>query len=447
MIQAKPIAASEQALRPSLLKSFVLENLVSPLGLILLSYGVFLVAWLFPPNLYTYYVGEPDRMYLDLHTFLFMTGMEIVFILGLFLGGRLQRAPLGTTERYTLPHPSVLLILLPVAVGGALVLLHLLLTVDHVPSLLEFLLSRQGDQIKDSLRFNSPALFFLSIVTVMQMGILWWAHWRYLNMRSLRRSEKLLFHFGYWPFYALSVVSSILRVERKTLMPLLAGTICLAIMGDILKISKIRQVFIRAVSSVLLCVLLFMLVGFFRGRGEVGRGSREAVGAFMGYSIAGYNRLAAVLAGDLRFPYAGRGEFESSFFSDYLRPYKQYFGSPTFNMENRSEYPCILAAGLNSSFNLVSAPGYIYMDIGNWVYLFYFLVAFFCASTWRAIHRGTVFGAVMYPFVAFALVDWFGVNMLFTDSFFFLCFAAAVLAVYERMFPLSFSRAVEAPAA
>lgn len=60
----------------------VLNNIVSPYGLALFSYAVFLFACLIPPAIYTYYMREPDLMFIDPATILFYT-----LCVAAFLGG------------------------------------------------------------------------------------------------------------------------------------------------------------------------------------------------------------------------------------------------------------------------------------------------------------------------------------------------------------------------
>jgi hypothetical protein len=64
------------------LKSIVIQNIVSPSGLAIISYCIFLFAWVFPSGMYTEYIHEPDLMFLDPLVFAFYTSCVAAFLLG-----------------------------------------------------------------------------------------------------------------------------------------------------------------------------------------------------------------------------------------------------------------------------------------------------------------------------------------------------------------------------
>ena len=64
------------------LKRIVVQNIVSPSGLAIISYWIFLFAWLFPSGLYTEYIHEPDLMFLDPLVLAFYTSCVAAFLLG-----------------------------------------------------------------------------------------------------------------------------------------------------------------------------------------------------------------------------------------------------------------------------------------------------------------------------------------------------------------------------
>jgi hypothetical protein len=54
----------------------LLDNVVSPCGLALISYAFFLFACLIPPSVHSHYMMEPDLMFLDPATILFCTPLD-----------------------------------------------------------------------------------------------------------------------------------------------------------------------------------------------------------------------------------------------------------------------------------------------------------------------------------------------------------------------------------
>lgn len=66
-------------------RDLVIRNIVSPYGLTAASVLLFLVAWTFPPSLYSHYVREPDIMFLDPASLLFFLLCVLGFLSGLML--------------------------------------------------------------------------------------------------------------------------------------------------------------------------------------------------------------------------------------------------------------------------------------------------------------------------------------------------------------------------
>src|SRR5258708_32835749 len=66
-------------------RDLVIRNIVSPYGLAMISYAFFLFACLIPPSIYSYYMMEPDLMFLDPATILFYTLCVASFVAGVCL--------------------------------------------------------------------------------------------------------------------------------------------------------------------------------------------------------------------------------------------------------------------------------------------------------------------------------------------------------------------------
>ena len=69
-------------MRPSL-KRNIIRNLASPYALAMFSFCVFLFAWVFPPDVYTDFIHEPNLMFLNLPTLGFYASCVAAFMLGL----------------------------------------------------------------------------------------------------------------------------------------------------------------------------------------------------------------------------------------------------------------------------------------------------------------------------------------------------------------------------
>src|ERR1700733_5771358 len=130
------------------LRRLTIRNLVSPYGLALFSYAVFLFAWTFPPSVYTSYINEPDLMFLDPLTFVFYTSCVAAFLLGVwayrYFGMSTKEAPLaGISTRMPLVYLAIPLLLATACCSIYLILLGAKL------NLIGLLASQQGGAIKE----------------------------------------------------------------------------------------------------------------------------------------------------------------------------------------------------------------------------------------------------------------------------------------------------------
>jgi hypothetical protein len=93
-------------------RSRLLNNLVSPYGLAMISYAFFLFSCLIPPSIYSSFVAEPDKMFLDPTTILFYTLCVMGFVAGVWLLSWLL-PPASLSDRKETVTPSSALYLLP----------------------------------------------------------------------------------------------------------------------------------------------------------------------------------------------------------------------------------------------------------------------------------------------------------------------------------------------
>ena len=70
------------------MRRFVLPYLLSPYGLAVVPSCVFLIAWTFPPDVYSHYIREPDLMYLNPLVLVFFIACVAAFLLGVRVIGQ-----------------------------------------------------------------------------------------------------------------------------------------------------------------------------------------------------------------------------------------------------------------------------------------------------------------------------------------------------------------------
>src|SRR5258707_427502 len=230
-------------------RDLVIRNNASPYGMTAAALLLFLVAFVFPPALYSSYIQEPDLMFLDPASLVFFLMCTLGFLLGLIL-------------------------------------------VDFIFPVHGFRYERWKTRV-------SPVWFIL------------------LLLRRL--------------------------IDGK-LRPL--------------SVLKFGAFFAAAIGA------LFVSFSMLRGSA----GPDALVGDILGYTIAAYNRLAAVLDGRLRYPFSGKGLYLSGFVAfnntfNKIFHVNQLFSWPDFDTVWRSEFSAVSSAGLNARLIWSGTFGYAFSDL------------------------------------------------------------------------------------
>lgn len=410
----------------------VIARLLSPCGLALISSAIFLFAWIFPPKIYSYYIQEPDLLFFDLRTLLFFALCVTFFLLGAGLVNRWfpYRSAIQQGAKIRVIPPAFF-ILFPLITAIGFCVASCVLILKEYPLIISALLTQNGSVIKDSdLVMTLP----FGRASTLLLGILWWAHWRYPQLKMGRTSQsfvKVFLFLGYVSVFAIAI----LKLSRNDLMLIFAGTIVLL---GILRDSKSCITTQRLVVYALVVgggiVALFLLFSFVRGVSPDG-----FIRDVMGYTIASYNRLSAVVHDRLRYEYAGHGVYLFSFAAfnnklNYLIPISEMLQWPSFYDWWQSEFASVWNARLNGNFIWAGTFGYIFADIGWFAPLMVFVYGVATGWAWRAIKKGKTYGLVMYPWFAFCVLFWFGTNNIVESKVVIFILLAFILAVYERIF-------------
>jgi len=159
----------------------------------------------------------------------------------------------------------------------------------------------------------------------------------------------------------------------------------------------------------------------------------------MGYTVASFNRMAAVLSGLIPAAFPGKQlhlvyyllesvRFESIFH------FREAFSWPNSYVLWQLEFPQVYSHGLNGSFIWLGFFGYIYTDIGWFTPVYIFLTGFLSGLMWLRFRQGRVIGLILYPWFAFCIIFWVGWAIIFSESLFYFLEVAFVLWLYENFF-------------
>ena len=256
----------------------------------MLAFLLFLLAWIFPPDIYSEYMQERDLMFLDPRAMLFF----ILCIGGFWFGQWLLEvfSPSARVGQSMTPKSisRTVFLALPLVVALAVNAMVLGLTLSRHPLLLAFLISSQGNALKE----EAASAGGLMLATTVLTGLYWWALWRKAELVVEGWRRNLVSALVFLTF--LSVFANcVVTVDRTELIPLVVGT-CL--ISWILRIKEgTPRTYSGAVQqcySQLASVLgLFILFSVLRGVDD----SHYAIAELIAYTIASYNRLSALLSG------------------------------------------------------------------------------------------------------------------------------------------------------
>jgi hypothetical protein len=372
-------------------------------------------------------MDEPDLMFLNIQTALFYAMCVGAFLLGLYLVGvYVPAVPLVDRQLERGVAPAAF-ILTPVFVALLLNILSLI-PVLREGILLPLLLSGEGSKAKES--WDADGTLVLSATCL--VGIVWWAIWRsqQLQIRSISRRVTRAVLYVAILFVALSAS---LMLNRIVLFSTVIGTVIITLTRRSLTGTVAGKAVLR--TGLLLCVLiigLFALYSALRGNDT----PKTIASDLAGYSIASYNRLAALLSGTLRFPYGGEGVYLCHFVAfnnlfNRIIPVREMLRWPSFYDVFKSEFWGVWRANLNGNSIWPGAFGYIYSDLGWLSPGFLFFYGLLYGLVWRSVRCGRAFGIVLYPWFAFCILFWFGTNELLSTMCAVLVIDSFALSVYE----------------
>jgi oligosaccharide repeat unit polymerase len=324
--------------------------------------------------------------------------------------------------------------LVPLLIGILATVLTLFTLIAYHPEIIVLLLAQQGEEVKESAMFDIATSVYLAPLIL--TAIVWWAYWR-LPEFALRGWRSGIVKLALVVAVLSEMATATLIMSRGILMMTLCGlTILLVIRRSAQNKMSWRFILATGLGFVICAALLFVLFSFIRGTDN----SEDQVRNLVGYTVAPYNRLAAVVNGNMRYPFAGRGLYLSSFvafnhtFNRFV-PVSGWMNWPDQLEVWGSEFGAVNRAGLDGSLILSGSFGYIFSDLGWWFSLpFVFCYGLLYGVVWNWIRRGNTLGVVLYPVFSFCALLWIGTNSLLDSPQVLVLVAGIGLAGYEFMF-------------
>lgn len=402
-----------------------LLGIVSPYGLAIFSYAVFLFSCLIPPSIYSSYMNEPDLMFLDARTVLVYTLGVLSFILGVWLVSWLFPSTFTNTKLRTRVSPFLFLLVPLISATGVLIFATAYL-IKQYPAMVLYLLTQQGGAVKDAMIYDSTGHYGLAPHAL--TAITWWSFWRYPQI-GVRGWRKRLLVFFIVLASLVIIFSSVLTVNRSVAMIFICG-LTILFFARRLGNKEVSGAFLlrSALTIAIGFPALFMGFTFLRGTSNLD----SLVNSFIGYTIASYNRMAAMLNGNLHFPFAGHGlGLGGAIVTSRVLPFGRYLDMPDPGNLFASSFDAVTQAGLEGRLVWEGAFADIFGDIG-WFYLpFVFGYGALYGLVWSWFKRGKLVGVVLYPWLGFCILFWIGGNYLFGGPIEALIPLTIMLVCYE----------------
>lgn len=412
---------------PARRRSFTQRRLLvaplSPVGLALISYSIFVGATVFPPHIYERVMAEPDGMFLNPGSTLFVTLCVLGYMAGVFL---MKCTSVGVAR-----CPSTVLlrrtrILAPLVVALVLNMASVFLITKHTPDLFTAWLGN-GAAAKQDL--NTTNTFSQALPVL--YAVCWWAMWRLFSREQIKGSKSIALRWATSLAFAVAIGTAVIKVARYDLMPMIFGSAFVYLTFKLRdkQMPTLRYcMFVCAITVAV--VALFVVFSWLRGSNS----QSILLNNVMGYTIASYNRLAGLLAGHVRFPFGGSGTYIFGFLGNFpLLGRWVHFSMPDPTAVWLSEFSAVSAGGLDGAYIWGSAFGYVYADIGWAAPLYFLAIGALVTWAWRRLQAGRVSGILLYPWLGFSVLFWFGSNIVAYPQLVTLSGLAGVLSIYERL--------------
>ena len=311
-------------------------------------------------------------------------------LLGVWLlGCLLPRAQPSPSMNIRLRHPPLFPCFLTLIFWMALSVLSSVLLLKSNPLILPLLLAQQAGELGGNGSVGLDTSGSMSYSVSFLTGVIWWALWRYYRLSEHVKGRRVVKAALIIALIAAFISSSLL-ISRHALIVAITGLAILHIL---------QKAFLNRLNSKLLAkITLVLIIGgsifFFAVSLLKGQINLEGqIDTLVGYTIASYNRLAALLQGSLHYEYSRRGVYYSSFLSfnhafNQIVPYGRVMNVPAFLDWWGSAFFSVSRAGLNPNLIFCGTFGEVYLETGWFAPVFMFGYGLLYGLVWFWMKEG-----------------------------------------------------------
>jgi len=373
---------------------------ISPTWLGIMAGLIAIISTFFPKNLYVHIIREDYFMDKPIVKY-FIISCVISFLLGTALWNITRKIPsLAFRHKITFTEGA----------AAAVTLFSILLNVMQTLVIVRSVgLSGAIGTADSRLEINDAlASYGLGWIIFFQLGL--WCYLSWFFRFKGKRSFKALLALGV-------IIEFISLISLKNRAPVLYMIFIMMIphianIDSTKVISSIKQ-FWKISAGILLGALISVFVQLNRS------GASSSISEnIIGYFIASYNRLAAIMHNELIIPNSGSTFYVLQWVWTFpllgnalsLMDYGRDLGLnlPISDMENwRKSFDVMYTYNLNPRYIWATTFGYAYADLGWYSTVWFFLYGFFSAVFWKKFLDRNLTGLVVYPYIALSIINWY----------------------------------------
>lgn len=380
---------------------------ISPLFAGIISYSIFFIAFIFPPDYYQKLIQEEDVVFLDPASFLLVTISVIFFFIGLY-SSNLKRKKIYTTEQARFVIPIFLYLQIPILFSIVFSLLSINMLLTKNPLIIYYLSIGDGHGVKSNIDTSNT----MGLASQFSICIVLWASGNYLKLKNnLKTKSKFLISLSIIILSIICITNSVLKMARFEMIPLLLGFTVIFLNYKYNYLND-RQVVKYLIFAFLIVIFIFGLFSFLRGSDSFD----DIIQMIVGYTLTSYNHMAAILDGRLKYLDPGYGYYLLIFLS-YIPLMGDHFtfhvlGWPHPEYIRLQEFLDTYSAALNGHYIWLTIFGYVWVSVNIFTPLVMFFYGIIVQKAWNSFKLNSTFGIIFYPWLFFCIIFWLGSNIL-----------------------------------
>lgn len=376
------------------------SKLLSPYFLISINFLIYFIFTMVDPTFYSNSIEEPDLMYLDFQSLLFVSSCLLGFLLGIFVVRKKSRFKTFNIKMKKVIVTKRFYFVMPLSSSFLLLLLLIIEYLINNSHLLIFIMLGDANMIKENAIINPlfMRILYLCIATI------YWSYYIYCYKIFKNTIFKILLYATIF----LVILASILLVARYLLLPFLVSLI-------LIKLSSKKYINYSTIVTILIGIIfIFSIFSLLRG-GEI-------IHSLLGYGPASFNRLSAVLDGEIKF--------KQPFFyiASFLGDGRDYLDVLV------GEHNAIGDAGLDWYLNWITVYGYIYMSLKWFSFVYFFFLGVIAKFFWNGFIKGYTVSVTLYPWIFTSVLLFFSSNMLSWGATLIFIITGISILIYSKIF-------------